>query len=398
MLYIHSATVFTPHQEISEGVVLVDGPQIVAVGSTEQVPCPPGVERIDATELFLTPGFIDLQINGAFGHDFTADPSSIWPVAELLPRYGVTAFLPTIITSPQETVAAAQQIISQVPAAGGRGAIPLGLHIEGPFLNPQKVGAHNPALLRSPDLAAIRDWSPERGVRLVTLAPELPGAMDLVRVLLEQGVTISAGHSTATFEEAKAGFDAGMRYGTHLFNAMLPLYHRSPGLAGALLTDERPTVGMIVDGIHIHPSMVRLAWQALGPRRLNLVTDAMAALGMAPGTYRLADSNVVVDRSSARLADGTLAGSILSLDGALRNLMDFVNCPLAQALPTVTSTAADVLGLGGSRGRVAPGYAADLVLLTPDLEVHTTIVGGRVVYTHPQHAASLGGQERFLRL
>jgi N-acetylglucosamine-6-phosphate deacetylase len=155
---------------------------------------------------------------------------------------------------------------------------------------------------------------------------------------------------------------------------------------------------MIVDGIHIHPSMIRLAWQALGPRRLNLVTDAMAALGMTPGTYRLADSNVVVDRSSARLADGTLAGSILSLDGALRNLMDFVNCPLAQALPTVTSTAADVLGLGASRGHVAPGYAADLVLLTPDLEVHTTIVGGKVVYTRPQHAAPLGRQERFLRL
>jgi N-acetylglucosamine-6-phosphate deacetylase len=395
MLYIRCATVFTPYQEIREGAVLLDGPQIVAVGTPEQVPCPAGAELIDATELLLTPGFIDLQINGAFGHDFTADPSSIWPVAELLPRYGITAFLPTIITSPPETVAVAQQIITQVPATGARGAIPLGLHIEGPFLNPQKVGAHNPALLRPPDLAAVRNWSPERGVRLVTLAPELPGAMDLIHALLDQGVTISAGHSTATFEEAKAGFDAGIRYGTHLFNAMPPLHHRRPRLVGALLSDERTTVGMIVDGIHIHPSMVHLAWRALGPRRLNLVTDAMAALGMAPGTHRLADSSVVVDGSSARLADGTLAGSILSLDGALRNLMDFVNCPLAQAVPTVTSTAADVLGLGGSRGCVAPGYAADLVLLTPDLEVHTTIVSGKVVYTHPQNGASLGGQGRF---
>jgi N-acetylglucosamine-6-phosphate deacetylase len=139
-------------------------------------------------------------------------------------------------------------------------------------------------------------------------------------------------------------------------------------------------VGMIVDGIHTHPSMVHLAWQALGPGRLTLVTDAMAALGMSPGTHRLGDFEVVVDGTSARLADGTLAGSLMSLDGALRNLMAFANCPLTLALPTVTSTAAEVLGLGGSRGRVAPGYVADLVLLTPELRVHTTIVNGKAVY------------------
>ncbi len=184
----------------------------------------------------------------------------------------------------------------------------------------------------------------------------------------------------ATYDQAEAGFDAGIRYGTHLFNAMPTLAHRDPGLPGALLTDPRTTAGFIADGIHTHPAIVRLAWQALGSRRLNLVTDAMAALGMPPGKHLLGDFEVTVDAESARLADGTLAGSILSLDQAVRNLIGFTGCSLADALPTVTTTAARALGLDDRRGQVAPGYAADLVLLAPDLHVQMTIVEGRVVY------------------
>ena len=380
MLYIHGARVFTPFQQIDRGAVLIDGPRIVALGPEEKVSCPADAERIDSSGLVLAPGFIDLQLNGAFGHDFTANPESIWTVASRLPQYGVTAFLPTIITTPLETISTAQEIVARTPASVATGAIPLGLHVEGPFLNPGRTGAHNPAYLRLPDLAATRYWSPERGVKLVTLAPELPGALDLVASLSEQGVLVGAGHSLATYEQAQAGFDAGIRYGTHLFNAMPALYHREPGLVAALLTDPRLTVGLIADGIHTHPSIVSLVWQFLGSARLNLVTDGMAALGMSSGRHLLGDLKVETDESSARLADGTLAGSILSLDTALRNLIAFAGCSLQDALPTVTSTPAASLGILDQRGQLSPGLVADLVLLSSDLDVTMTIASGDVVY------------------
>jgi N-acetylglucosamine-6-phosphate deacetylase len=192
-------------------------------------------------------------------------------------------------------------------------------------------------------------------------------------------VVVSAGHSTATVAQAQAGFEAGIRYGTHLFNAMPPLHHRDPGLVGALLADQRATVGLIVDGEHVHSELVRLVWQMVGNGRLNLVTDAMAALGMPPGRYALSDHEVIVDETTARLPSGTLAGSLLTMNTAVRNLITFTGCTLAEALPTVTSTPANLLGLP-HKGRIAPTCDADLVLLTPELQVHTTFVGGRIIY------------------
>jgi N-acetylglucosamine-6-phosphate deacetylase len=380
MLYIKNATIYTPDQVISHGAVLVKDGMIVAVGLARDVPCCTDAEEIDASGLILAPGFIDLQINGAFGDDFTADPETIWHVAEGLPRYGVTAFLPTIITSPLEQVAAGQRSVTEGEPVGFLGARPLGLHVEGPFLNPQKKGAHNPKYLRLPSLEAVAGWSAETGVRLVTLAPELPGALEMIVALSDRGVLVSEGHSLATYDQAVAGFDAGARYGTHLFNAMPALGHRDPGLTGALLTDERATVGFIADGVHTHPSVIKLIWQTLGGARLNLVTDAMAALGMPAGIQVLGEYEVTVDATCARLADGTLAGSILALDQALRNLIALTGCTLAEALPTITTTPANAVSLDGERGRVEPGYIADLVLLTPDLHVHTTITEGEIVF------------------
>lgn len=380
MLLVTNATLYTPDRRIERGAVLMDAGRIVAVGPADAVPRPLDAQVLDAMGLLAAPGFLDLQLNGAFGCDFTADPDAIWAVAAALPRYGVTAFLPTIITSPSEQLARAQAVLAAGPPDGWRGAAPLGLHVEGPFLNPAKKGAHNPAYLRLPSLDAVADWRPETGVRLVTLAPELPEALPVVEALDRRGVLVSAGHSAATYEQAVAGFEAGIRYGTHLFNAMLPLLHRDPGLPAALLTDGRVTVGLIADGVHVHPAMVKLAWQALGPARLNLVTDAMAALGMPPGQHRLGDFTVSVEGDVCRLADGTLAGSVLSLDQALRNLIAYAGCPLEDALQTVTTTPAHALGLAHQRGRLAPGYAADLVLLTPALQVRGAVVAGELVY------------------
>ncbi len=380
MLYLQAATIRTPATRITDGAVLVDGDRIVAVGEAARLPCPPEAQRVELGDRTIAPGFIDLQFNGGFGYDFTASPSTIWAAAALLPQHGVTAFLPTIITAPLETIAAAQVVIQAGPPPGYRGARPLGLHLEGPFLNPAKRGAHNPAHLRLPDVAAVESWSPAQGVRLVTLAPELPGALTVVKALRERGVVVSAGHSMATVEEAQAGFAAGITYGTHLFNAMPPLDHRAPGLAGALLTERGCIVGIIVDGLHVHPQMVALAWAAKGATRFNLVTDAMAALGMPPGRYQLGDWAVTVDGTSARLADERLAGSLLSMDQAVRNLIAYTGCPPEEALATVTTVPAEQLGVGDMVGQIAPGLAADLTVLTADRAVAATMVGGEWVY------------------
>jgi len=382
MLQITNATIHTPERTIERGSVTVDGDRIVAVGAVAGTAVPAGATHIDAAGLTLVPGFIDLQLNGAFGHDFTADPSTMWEVATGLPRYGVTAFLPTIITSPLEQVAAGMRVVTGGRPKDFRGAAPLGLHAEGPFLNPQKKGAHNQQYLRPPALDTVAGWSPESGVRLVTMAPELPGALEVIGTLASRGVVVSTGHSMATYDEARAGFDAGATYGTHLFNAMPNFGHREPGLPGALLTDDRMTVGFIADGVHTHRSVIDLVWRILGPRRMSLVSDAMAALGMPPGLHRLGEYDVIVDATSCRLTDGgALAGSILEPDQALRNLVEITGCALADALATLTTTPARLLGLERERGQIAPGFRADLVLLSPDLKVQTTIAAGDIVFS-----------------
>ena len=380
MLYIFNVTLFTPDQTIPDGVLLADGGKIIACGSLADVPQPPEAATIDGHGLSLAPGFIDLQFNGAFGHDFTAEPGSIWQVGQELPRYGVTAFLPTVITAPLERTAAAQEVLCTGAPDGYHGAQALGLHVEGPFLNPEKKGAHNPEYLRLPDLDAIKDWSPRNGVRLVTLAPELAGAGDVIARLTERGVVVSAGHSTLGYEQAGAAFQLGVRCGTHLFNAMPPLNHRTPGLAGALLGNPNVGAGIIVDGLHVHPAMVALAWRLKGGRGLFLVTDAMAAAGMPPGTYQLGGLTVHVDGVSACLDDGTLAGSLLSMDVALRNLIAFTGCSPAEALPALTRVPADLLAMP-EKGRLLAGCDADLVLLSADLQVQGTIVAGELVYS-----------------
>jgi N-acetylglucosamine-6-phosphate deacetylase len=381
MLYIEPAAIVTPEGLLADRAVLVDGDRIVAVDYASRLPCPAGARRLEAAGLSLAPGFIDLQINGAFGKDFTNEPGTIWQAASLLPRYGVTSFLPTIVSSPREKMEMAQGVICACPPPQFRGAVPLGLHLEGPFLNPAKRGAHSLAHLRLPDTAEAQGWTPDRGIRLVTLAPELPSGHEMVEMLVARRIVVSAGHSLASYEQGVAGINAGITYGTHLFNAMPVLDRRAPGLVGALLGDDRITAGIIADGIHLHPSLVALAWNAKGPLRISLVTDAMAALGMPDGTYKLGGQDVIVAGAEARLADGTLAGSVLALDQAVRNLISFAGCHSYEAISTVTTVPASLLGMAKSRGRIAPGFRADMVLLDSALHVVEALVGGEVVYS-----------------
>jgi N-acetylglucosamine-6-phosphate deacetylase len=324
--------------------------------------------RFDASGLTLAPGFIELQINGGCGHDLTAEPQAIWTVGEALPQHGVTSFLPTIVSSPHAVVEEAQSVLAAGPPPDYRGARPLGLHLEGPFIS--RPGAHRAEHLRPPTLHS--GWSPRNGVRMVTVAPELEGALDLIGELSTAGVVVAAGHSDATFEQGRAAIDAGVRYATHLFNAMPPLDRRAAGLATALLLDARVTVGLIADGVHLDPAIVDLAWRVAGAERVSLVTDAGAAFGAGPGHYRLGDAEVIVDEAAARLADGTLAGSTLTLPRAVANLIEFTGCDLAEALATVTATPARLLGLDDRPG--------DVVLLDERLAVVATFVDGKPVH------------------
>lgn len=378
-IYIQPERVIMPDGEREGWAVVVRRGLIAEVGAANEVPRPQGARVLEADGMILSPGFIDLQLNGGFGHDFTADPGSMWEVARQLLQHGVTSFLPTIITSPAERIKEAQEVWSKGPPPGFVGAVPLGLHLEGPFLNPAKKGAHNPAYLRLPDIAMVSDWSPENGVRLVTLAPELAGADEVISILTQRSVRVSAGHSMATVEEGRSAIRAGVTYGTHLFNAMPALGHREPGLAGALLEAEQVVAGIIADGIHADPLMVKLAWRLKGRHGLNLVTDAMAALGMPPGGYALGDGEAVSDGAAVRRVDGTLAGSVLSMDRAVRNLALYTGCETHEAICAATSMPAQLLGIDRERGRIAQGCRADLVLLTPELRVASTIVGGAVV-------------------
>jgi N-acetylglucosamine-6-phosphate deacetylase len=323
-----------------------------------------GARRLDASGLLVAPGFVDLQCNGALGIDVTSQPDRLWELGAALPRWGVTAWLPTVVTAPAGAVDAARAALAAGPPAGWRGAVPLGLHLEGPFLAPARRGAHPEAHLRPPALTDIDGWSPEGGVALVTLAPELPGAEDVLAALVAAGVVVSIGHSDATTEQVRGALDAGASCVTHLFNAMAPLHHRDPGLVGVALRDARVHVGLIADGVHVAPDVVALAQQLLGPR-LTLVTDAVAAAGTG-------------DPAGVRLQDGTLAGSDLSMDQAVRNLVAFSGCAPEVALAAASTGPAAVLR-DGTRGVLDPGRRADLVLLTPELEVVATVVGGTVV-------------------
>jgi N-acetylglucosamine-6-phosphate deacetylase len=289
----------------------VVGAEAPAAGGTVRpsgtVPVLDDVPVLDATELLVVPGFVDLQCNGAVGIDLTPEPERMWDVAAALPRWGVTAWLPTVVTAPQSArVRAIAALRAGPPGDGGdRGdrpmAVPLGLHFEGPFLAPERRGAHPGRHLVAPDvsLVAAEGWAAEAGVAMVTLAPELAGAIEVVRVLVDAGVVVSAGHSSASADQAVAAIDAGITWVTHLFNAMAPLHHRDPGLAGVALTDERVRVGIVADGVHLHAITVALAARALGDR-LCLVTDAVAALGMPGGPVALGRMEARRERAAAR--------------------------------------------------------------------------------------------------
>lgn len=376
--------VYTPDKVIDSGTILIEGSKIAMVGP-QCYKIPPPAQTIDASGYFVTPGFIDIHFYGCGGHGFAHPKSVIQNVAsisELLPRWGTTAFLASPMAANHEELCENLAALAAALECPYPGAQPIGIHLEGPFLSPVKHGAFLPEWLREPDEREAGAYlEAARGSLLIfTMAPELPKAKLVARQFVEAGVRVSLAHSAATYKEASAALASDFGLVTHCFNAMRGFHHREPGVVGAILDSTGSQIMLICDGHHVHPAAIRILVRVVGSERIILVTDAMPGAGLEDGRYELLGQDVTVREGRAVLDDGTLAGSVLTMDVAVKNMVSFTDLPLTKVLPMATSQPAGVVGLGHKKGRLAPGYDADILLMDQELRCKMTIVAGQVVY------------------
>ncbi len=380
---VTASHLITPTERIESPVVVIEDQRIVAVGTRNVIEPPAGARSINLAGLILAPGFIDIHVHGGAGQDvMEADAAALAPMERHMATHGVTSYLPTTVTSSLDRTLAALDRLGKVIASRApqsNRARPLGIHLEGPFISHTKRGVHAPEYLLSPSPEMLdRFWQASAGtIRMITIAPELPGAGETIRHARSMGIHCSLGHSDANYDQTRAAFTAGAEHATHTFNAMRALRHRDPGILGAILADEAVSADIIADGVHVDPSVVRLFLAAKGPERAILITDAISAAGMPEGRYRLGTLEVEVQGDRCE-HQGKLAGSVLTLDRAVRNIMSFGGWSLQQAVRLATLNPTQLLGLSGETGLIAPGRIADLVALTEDGKVARTIVAGNV--------------------
>jgi N-acetylglucosamine-6-phosphate deacetylase len=382
MIALTARQLYTPLRSIVGPLVLVEDGRIAEISSRKAREVPARARLMDYGDATLAPGFVDIHIHGGRGHDvMEADPAALPAIESLIAKHGVAAYFPTTVSAPLDHTLAA---LDRLAAAVEQGSIdqrnsrarPLGIHLEGPFISHAKRGVHPPEYLLAPSLALFdRFWQAARGhIKVMTIASELDGAIEVIVEAARRGVCVSLGHSDADTERAQAGVAAGARHTTHAFNAMRPLDHREPGIVGEMLTNEQLTADIIADGVHVDPLVIKLFLKAKGAEGAVLITDATAAAGMPDGRYRLGSFEVEV-REGNCMASGKLAGSVLTMDRAVRNVMQFADWDLQTALRLATRNPARVAGLQG-RGEIEPGCEADLVVLTADGKVKATIIGG----------------------
>ena len=357
----------TPTGVIERAIVETDGSLITGV-------YPAGRTRsADAAAAWIVPGFVDIHVHGGGGSTFTTgDPGQARAAAAFHAGHGTTTMLASLVTAPEEALARATTAYRPLVDEG----VVAGLHYEGPYLSTARCGAQNPAHLRDPDLDELDRLLDLGGVRMVTIAPELPGALDAIARLRERGVVAAVGHTDATYEQTLAAVEAGATVATHLANAMRPMHHRDPGAVVALLNSPGVVCEQIADGVHLHGGMLDLVIRAAGPDRVALVTDAIAAAGMTDGEYDLGGLAVTVADGVARLSgDGAIAGSTLTMDAALREAVHS-GWSITDAVAMASTTPARALGLGDDRGRLEAGLRADLVLLDEELRVVGVLLAG----------------------
>lgn len=365
--------------KIEKGSVRIQEGQITAV-NPEQIE---DEEILDANGLYLSPGFIDIHIHGAAGFD-TMDGSeeAVNSIAKEIAKHGTTSFLPTTMTVSIQEINQSMQVIKKLKEKGTGGAYVLGAHLEGPFVSPQAIGAQNPKYLMKPSIAAYDKMVAgcEDAVVSMTLAPEMEGAKELVEYVTMQGVVCSAGHTKATYSQIKEAIEWGISHATHLYNAMTPFTHREPGTVGAIF-DSELTTETISDGIHIAYPALKIAYKQKTTDKVILVTDAMMACCMPDGKYSLGGQEVIVYEGAARLENGALAGSVLTLDQAVRNVHQNCNLPLYEAVKMATYNPAKFCKIAHKKGLIAKGYDADLLLFDENIKIKKVFIKGNEIYS-----------------
>ncbi len=383
-----AAKLLTPLTEIDAPQVTIEDGLITSIESRGALAVPEGAQHLDFPEATLVPGYFDVHMHGAMGHNsMEGTDEAFQAIGKFLATRGVAAYLPTTVTAPIDmTLRALEGMAQQIEQAEtGSGnlagcARPLGIHLEGPFLSHSKRGVQPAEYLQAPSIELLqRFWEASRGhIVLMTVAPELPEAIPFIEAAVRIGIRVSLGHSNATTLEAEAGIAAGAVSATHTFNAMRPLDHREPGLLGVVLDEPHLYAELICDGIHVDPLLVRLFHKAKTPDRGILVTDAMAATGMPDGVYKLGTMDVTVANGTC-MFEGKLAGSVLTLDRAVRNFVKFTHASYGVAVRYASANPAHMTGFAEAHGELAPGRKADITVLTPEGEIRSTLLNGQVV-------------------
>ncbi len=380
-----ASRLYTPIEEILNPLLVVEDGSISTISPRSMKEVPGNAVLVDFGDAVLVPGFVDIHMHGGAGLDvMRALPSELPRLGKFLTAHGVTGYFATTVAAPLDSTCAAlgrlaDAIEASSPSNGGSDHTrPLGIHLEGPFLSHKRRGVHPPENLVTPTVAIFdRLWQAARGhVRMLTIAPEIPGAMEVIAEAARRNVCVSIGHSDAEMLIARDAIKAGARHATHTFNAMRPLDHRDPGILGEVLSDDSITADIIVDGIHVAPEVVKVFLQAKGRDRAVLITDAISATGMPDGRYQLGPIEVDVKDGKCTF-NGSLAGSVLTMDRAVRNVMKFSGWSLRDAVQAATLNAARAVGLSGHHGVLASGAVADFTVLSPAGDVIKTIVAGR---------------------
>jgi N-acetylglucosamine-6-phosphate deacetylase len=388
---IQAGAIYTPTEMIENGVILIEGHRIVKVGTKDKIKIPASATVIDNQDRLIVPGFIDIHIHGAAGRDLMeGTPDAVSAVAHYLARHGTTSFLATTVTASLErTLHAAKglgELISASQSSHGdsdsiAGAQPIGIHLEGPFINIKKRGAHPASQIQKPSIETMARILDAAGsaAKVVTLAPEIDGALAVLEYVRGRGLRVGIGHSNATYEETERAIAAGATHAVHFYNAMRPFTHRDSGIIGAVLTDNRLSAELICDGVHVEPTAIRMLVKSKGLELVILVSDSLSGAGMPDGNYRLGNFTVHVAGGVCRTVDGNLAGSTVTLDAAVRKLSTFTGESYQACLPCATFNPARLLGIEKQKGVITPGADADLAILDKNHFVTQTYVRGRPV-------------------